>query len=242
MRRVIAQVGHERLGEALHREFRRAVGGLRDAGHQRRPEAVGARRVDDMPFARALQHREEGAARIIDAEPADLEHAVPFGPVVEHEAAAAADAGIVEEKVDVIALVIACDLRGEACDLILLADVGDVAGDPHALRHAVRFAQRDRFGHAVGEQVAHGDAGALGNELAHQLAAHAGATAGDHRQLSAEILHRDALLVVVARRWVTQSRPSLGGGAGSRARIGSPGFSFVAMSGQLGSDFAAFGS
>ena len=46
------------------------------------------------------------------------------------------------------------DLGGEAVHGGLVAHVGDVGGDAHALRAAVGVAQGDRFGHGVGEEVA----------------------------------------------------------------------------------------
>ena len=48
VRGVEAQVGDQRLGESLHGELGAAVGGVRDARAERRPEAVHAARVDDV--------------------------------------------------------------------------------------------------------------------------------------------------------------------------------------------------
>ena len=186
---MVAKVGHQRLGEALHGELRGAVGGVRHARHQRGPEAVGAGGVDDVALVGAHQHRQERPARIVDAEPVDLEDTVPLLPVGQHEAAAAADARVVEEQVDAVGVVLARHVFGEAPYLRFVSDVGDVAGEGHALRAAVGIAKARGLRHVFGEQIAHRHAGALRHQLAHQLAAHARAAAGDDGELACEILH-----------------------------------------------------
>jgi hypothetical protein len=96
MRRVDAQIGDQRLGEAFDGEFCRAVGGVRDARPDRGPEAVDAARVDDMAFLGLLQHRQKRTRAVVDAAPADVKGALPFLAAVRKHAAAAADPGIVE--------------------------------------------------------------------------------------------------------------------------------------------------
>jgi hypothetical protein len=70
---------------------------------------------------------------VIDAAPADREGLVPLGPLSGNEAAAAADAGVVEQKVDVVGVEGASGLLGEPADLRLVRDVGEVGADPGAL-------------------------------------------------------------------------------------------------------------
>ena len=72
------EVGDQRLGEALHRELGGAVGGVRHAGAERRPEAVDAAGVDDVAVVGLQQHRQEGAGAVVDAAPADVEGPLPL--------------------------------------------------------------------------------------------------------------------------------------------------------------------
>ena len=62
-----------------------------------------------MGFVRLQNHLDEGAAGIVDAVPADIEGALPFLARAFDEAGAAADAGVVEQQVDVVAVEFACD-------------------------------------------------------------------------------------------------------------------------------------
>ena len=75
----------QRLGEALHRELGRAVGGVREPGPERGPEAVDAAGVDDVALVRRDQHRQERARAVVDAAPADPEGALPLRATVDEE-------------------------------------------------------------------------------------------------------------------------------------------------------------
>ena len=189
VRRVHAEVGLQRLAEPLHRELGGAVGGVRHGGADRGPEAVDARRVDDVAAVGLQHHRQEGAGAVVDAEPADVEGALPFRALVRDHAAAAADAGVVEQQMDLVGVVLLGDLGGEALDVIFVGDVGDMGGDAQALRQALDLAQPLGLGHRRRRHVAHGDAAALGHELAGELAPHARAAAGDDGDPPCEILH-----------------------------------------------------
>src|SRR5204862_338076 len=81
---------HQRLGEALHRELRGAIGRVRDAGAERRPEPVHARGVRDVALVARDQQRHERPAAVVDAAPADAERAVPVVTRAGDERAAAA--------------------------------------------------------------------------------------------------------------------------------------------------------
>jgi len=96
VRRVDAQIGDQRFGKAFHREFRRAIGGVRNAWPEGRPKTVDAAGVDDMALLGLLQHRQEGAGAVIDAAPAHVERPFPLVAAACDHAAAAADAGVVE--------------------------------------------------------------------------------------------------------------------------------------------------
>ena len=102
VRRVDREIRHQRLGEPLHRELGGAVGRVRPARTDRCPKSVDAAGVDDVAFARLHQHRQERARAVIDAAPADVERLLPLRAIAADDAAAAADAGIVEEQMDVI--------------------------------------------------------------------------------------------------------------------------------------------
>ncbi len=183
MRGIQAKVVDQGLGEALHRELRRRIGGVGGVGADGGPEAVDAGGVDDVALLGGDQHRQEGAAAQIDPAPADIEGSLPGRPAVGDHAAAAGDAGVVEQQVDVIGLVLLGDLVPEALQGGLVGDIGDMGGDAHDLGDAVGGGQRDGLGHVRGRDVAHGHVAALGHQLAGELAAHAGAAAGDDRRL-----------------------------------------------------------
>src|SRR5215470_13768228 len=91
VRRVDLQIGDQRLGEPLDREFRGRIGGMRNAWPDRGPKAVDAAGVDDVALLGLLQHRQKHAGAVIDATPADVERALPFVAAVGNHATAAAD-------------------------------------------------------------------------------------------------------------------------------------------------------
>ena len=109
--------------------------------------------------------------------------------VVHDHAAAAADAGIVEQQMDLVGVLLAGNLACEAIHLLFVRDVGHVRGDPKALRQALDLAQPLGLGHRRRRDVAHGDVAALGDQLAGEFAAHARAAAGDDGNPPCDILH-----------------------------------------------------
>ena len=78
VRGVDPEVLEQRLGEALHGELRRAVGGVRDAGTERCPETVHAAGVDEVAVVAGDEQRDEGPCAVVDAAPADRERLVPL--------------------------------------------------------------------------------------------------------------------------------------------------------------------
>jgi hypothetical protein len=135
------------------------------------------------------QHRQEGADAEIDAAPADIEGALPLLSRVGEQAAAAADAGVVEQKVDPVGLLLLGELVAESLEMILDRDVGDMGRDALALRQLFELAQLLGLGHRGFRDVAHRDIAALGDELPRELASHSRAAAGDDGDLSCKILH-----------------------------------------------------
>ncbi|MGY4217385.1 hypothetical protein ACVMFB_003884 [Bradyrhizobium sp. USDA 4522] len=125
----------------------------------------------------------------IDAAPADVEGALPLLARVGEQAAAATDAGVVEQQVDLVGRLLLDQLIAEAFVVILDRDVGNVGRDAQALRQLLDLAEPLGLGHRLGRDVAHRDIAALGNELPCQLAPHARAATGDDGNLSGEILH-----------------------------------------------------
>src|ERR1700739_2876164 len=113
MRRVEPQIRDQRLAKSLHREFRSAIGGVRYAEANRSPEAVDARGVDDVRLIRLDEQRQEGADAEIDAAPADVEGALPLLARIGEQAAAASDAGIVEQEMDLVGLLLLDELVAE---------------------------------------------------------------------------------------------------------------------------------
>ena len=119
VRRVEPEIVDQRLGEALHREFGGAVGGVRHAQSDRGPEAVDAAGVDDVALVGLQQHRQEGADAEINAAPADVEGPFPLLAGVGEQAAAAADAGVVEQQMDLVGGLLLGDFVAEARELLL---------------------------------------------------------------------------------------------------------------------------
>src|SRR5690606_9880685 len=93
---------------------RGAVRGVRHLGAQGGPEAVDAADVGDAGLVGGDQGREEGAGAVVDAAPAHVEGALPLVGRVGDEAAAAGDARVVEQQVDVGGLVPGEGLVAEA--------------------------------------------------------------------------------------------------------------------------------
>jgi hypothetical protein len=148
MGRVDPEIGDQCLGEALHRELRRTVGGVRDTGPDRRPEAIDAAGIDYVALLGLLQHRQKGAGAVIDAAPADVERPFPFLGTMGDHAAAAAYARVVEQQVDLIGVVALGDLIAEAPHLRCVGDVGEVRGYAQALRQSRGLAETLRLGHS----------------------------------------------------------------------------------------------
>ena len=185
MRRVQPQVSDQGLGETFDGEFGRAVGGVRHARPQAGPEAVDAADVDDAAAGPRHQQRQERPGAEVDATPADVEAALPSFTLVAlagDKAAAAADAGVVEQQVDVRAVVRRqhFGLEGQHVGLDADIDAGGVyAGAGRRIGQAQRagFGQTG-FGHIAQRQV-HPDSA----ELLRQRAADAAAAAGDDGNL-----------------------------------------------------------
>jgi hypothetical protein len=192
MRRVQAQVGHERLGEALDGKFGGRVGRVGHAGTDRGPKAVDATDVHQMPFGRSGEHRQESATAVVDAPPAHAEGALPFGTAAVDKAPATANACVVEHQVDVACVVFSRDRITKSLQLVLAADVGLESGHTGARRCGVQ-GQLAAFVHGVLRQVAHGDMHATGCQLMHQCATDAGAAAGDHGNVLSLDVHAKIL-------------------------------------------------
>ena len=87
-----------------------------------------------MAFGGLLQHRQECAGVVVDPEPADAERLVPLLARARQQAAATTDAGIVEQKVDLVGPLLFGHLVAKALDLIFDRHVGDVRRDAQSLR------------------------------------------------------------------------------------------------------------
>jgi hypothetical protein len=136
-----------------------------------------------VALARLHQQRQERARGVVDAAPAHAERLLPQRAIAGDEAAAATDAGVVEQQVDVIDL--ARHRRGKRRDLRFVRDVGDERDD---LR-AVRLAELPGHFHRRGRDVAHCDVTAFGRQLTRQLPSHARPATSDDRRLALEVFH-----------------------------------------------------
>src|ERR1044072_7906520 len=160
-----------------------------DAGTDRRPEAVDAGRVDDVALISLQQQRQEGADAEIDTAPADVEGALPLFARVGEQAAAAANAGIVEQQMDLVGRLLLDQVVAKTLEMRLYRAVGKVGGDALSLLHFFGLADFFGFAHSLRGDVAHRDIAAFGDELTRQFAAHARAASGDDGKFSGEILH-----------------------------------------------------
>src|SRR6516162_4104542 len=102
MWRIKGEVGDQRFGKTLHCKFCGAICGVRSARPERGPKAVDAAGVDDVALVRLLQQRQKDPCAVIGAVPANAEGLFPFCPVAIDKAAASANTGIVEQKMDMI--------------------------------------------------------------------------------------------------------------------------------------------
>ena len=177
-----------------------------------------------MPGRRLDHQRQEHPRADIDPAPADVEGPLPALPRVGDDRAAAADAGVVEEIVDVVGRQRRHDIVPERRHLSLVRDVGDVADHLDPLRQTVLLAQAQGLGHGFCGDVAHGHVAAFRRQLTHQLAPHARPAAGHHGDLSAEVLHvfaspfasREACAPAFPLDWQTAAAmPRAGEGGGS---------------------------
>jgi exodeoxyribonuclease-3 len=193
MRRVQPEIVHQGFGEALYREFRSTIGGVRYAEADGSPEPVDAGGVDDVALVGFHQHRQENAGAEIDPAPADVEGLFPLLPGVGEQAAAAANAGIVEQQMNPVGSLLLGEFVAKAQQLIFDGNVGDMGGDAQALRQFFHLAQPPGFRHSTCRDIAHRDVAALGDQLPRKLAAHARAASGDDSDLSGKILHGETL-------------------------------------------------
>ena len=189
MRCVEREVGDQRFGEALHRELRGAIRGMRTGRPERGPETVDAAGVDDVVRVGLLHYRQEGAGAVVDAAPAHVERPLPLLAAVGDHAAAAANSGVVEQQVDLVGVVAVCDLIAKSLYLRRVGHVGDMVGDAQALRQSRRFAETLRFRHRRRRDVAHRDVAGLRDQLADEFPPHPRAAAGDDRGPPSEFLH-----------------------------------------------------
>ena len=187
--RVDLEIGDQRLGEAFHCEFRRRIGGMRNARSDRRPEAVDAAGVDDVALVRFQHHRQEGAGAVVDPAPAHVERPFPLLAAMGEHAAAAADTGIVEEEMDLVGPVPLGDFVAKSLDLRRVGHIGEMRRDAQALLQPRRLAKLPRFRHPLFGDIAHCDIAGVGGQLADELAPHSRAAAGYDRDLACEILH-----------------------------------------------------
>ena len=130
VRRVDAEVFEQGLGEALHRELRRAVGGVRNAGAERAQNPFTLLVLTRWPSVLATSSGHERAAAVVDARPVDRERLVPLLAITGDEAAATADAGVVEQQIDVVGVVLFDDRIVESLHRVFVGHVADVGRDP----------------------------------------------------------------------------------------------------------------
>jgi hypothetical protein len=137
------------------------------------------------PLGARDEQRQERAGAVVDAPPVDGEHTLPLVAVIFDETAAAADAGVIEDQVDVVADVLFEHLIAKPQDLRLVGHIAGMAGDQHA-RRRIRPCHHRGLLDRLRVEVAGRDRATLRGELADELPAHARRAAGDHRELPGE--------------------------------------------------------
>ena len=179
----------------------------------RRPETVDAAGIDDVTFLRLLQHRQEGAGAVVDPAPAHIERLFPLLTAMGEHAAAPTDTGIVEEEMELVGAVTIGDIVAKSLDLRRLGHIGEMRGDPQALRQPRRLAQPPGFRHPFFRDVAHRNIASVGGQLTDELSPHSRAAAGDDRDPAREILHGSLLCGPVGSNAI-----SCGGGRKGQAQ------------------------
>ena len=177
----------QRLGEAAHGELRRGVGGDRPAVAERGPHAVDAADVDDRRRRCSLQQREERPRRAVQTTPGDVERPLPLLGRIGDEALAAADAGVVEQQVDVVGCVLVAHRGGERLECVAVGDVQGGGGDADAGLGVA--ASPDGLVEAGPVDVAECQRATGRSEPLGQRPADAARGTGDHCQL-APLVHR----------------------------------------------------
>jgi hypothetical protein len=114
---------------------------------------------------------------------------LPLLARVGEQAAAATDASIVEQQMDLVRHLLFGELVAEALEMILDRHVGDMRRDAQALRQLLDLAESLGLSHRGFRDVAHRDIAALGNELPGEFPPHARAATGDDGDLSSKFLH-----------------------------------------------------
>src|ERR1700731_912767 len=109
---------------------------------------------------------------MIDAAPADVERLLPLLTAAGDHAAATADPCVVEQKMDLVSLLLRSNLIAEPLNLSVIGDIGDVRRNTQTLRQPVGLAEPLRFRHRVGKDVARCDIAAFGDQLANELPSH----------------------------------------------------------------------
>ena len=117
-----------------------------------------------MALVRLHQHRQEGANAEINPAPANIKSLFPLLARVGKQAAAATDAGIVEQEMDLVGRLLLGQFIAKTYELVLDRDIGDMGGDAQALRQLFDFAQPLGLRHRLGRYVAHRDVAALGDQ------------------------------------------------------------------------------
>jgi len=118
--------------------------------------------------------------------PADAESLLPFRAAAIDKASAAANSGIVKQKIDMIGVEITRNGLGECQHLIFYRDIGEERRHARALPR-LRQAKPLGFGHRLGKHIAERDVAAHSYQLKRQLTPHAGA-ASDNGNLSFKAL------------------------------------------------------
>jgi hypothetical protein len=80
---------------------------------------------------------------MINAAPADVERLFPLFTAAGEHATAAADACVVEQKVDLVSLLLRCHIVAKPLDLSFIGDIGDVRRDTQTV--GSRPASQNRF-------------------------------------------------------------------------------------------------
>lgn len=141
-----------------------------------------------MPTRALDEQRQKLPGTVVHAVPTHGKGFLPMGSITGDETAAATDAGVVKQKIDVVGRLIGDNGGTKILHLRLARDVGEEGGYTGVLWGS-RAAQPVSFRHVFFANVAHGHVGALAGQGQRQLPSHTRAAARHYGDFTLYVGH-----------------------------------------------------